>query len=261
MEAATKVLIIDDTPSNLALLYDLLESRGCKVFVSQDGASGKALAAEIIPDIILLDIMMPGGDGFDVSGALKGNPETAEIPIIFLSALDDVESKVKAFRLGAVDYISKPLRQEEVLARIQLQVELKRNRTRILELERTNTVLAMALTASHELTQPLTSLKGNLDLLELELVETGLISTSGIAPGSPGTPGTPSPPGTPGAPSPPSPPGPPGKNSPEIAGYLLKCKDSIRRMEELVERYRSAAGAEDLEYGGGRRMFHLTGGG
>ncbi len=227
MEQPTKVLIIDDTPSNLALLYDLLESRGCKVFVSQDGEHGKALAEEIVPDIILLDIMMPGGNGFGVCKALKEKPTTSDIPVIFLSALDDVDSKVKAFQLGAVDYIAKPLRQEEVLARIQLQVELKRNRRRILELEKTNTVLAMALTASHELTQPLTSLKGNLDLLEMVLAEQGILGTEGEG----------------------------------IADYIAKCRESIQNMETLLERYRSAGGAEDLDYGGGGRKFFFTPGG
>lgn len=117
-------LIIDDNPSNLLLLSKSLSLAGYTVHVAKRGAEGRELAKAKNPDIILLDIIMPGEDGFETIQKLKSDPATALIPVIFLTSLDDIESKVKGFEHGAVDYITKPFYPREVRARAGLHIRL-----------------------------------------------------------------------------------------------------------------------------------------
>ncbi len=119
------ILIVDDTPDNLHLLSRMLTRQGYNVRKALNGQMALTAAQTVAPDLILLDIMMPEMDGYEVCQHLKTNPKTAEIPIIFLSALDDVLDKVKGFQVGGVDYITKPFQFEEVLARVQNQLALR----------------------------------------------------------------------------------------------------------------------------------------
>ena len=118
------ILMVDDTLANLGILSELFEKDGYDILVAEDGASGLERAAFAKPDLILLDVLMPNQDGFVTCQQLKENPSTKNIPIIFMTALTDTENKVKGFDLGAVDYITKPFQQEEVRARVQLQLNL-----------------------------------------------------------------------------------------------------------------------------------------
>jgi PAS domain S-box-containing protein len=118
------ILIIDDTPDNLRLLNQIL-SQYYKVRLAPSGVIGLKAALSAPPDLILLDIMMPGMDGFEVAAKLKAAEETKEIPILFISALDDTESKVRGFKAGAVDYVTKPFQEMEVLARVKTHMELR----------------------------------------------------------------------------------------------------------------------------------------
>ncbi|HLO48074.1 MAG TPA: response regulator [Kamptonema sp.] len=118
------VLIVDDNSNNLGVLYTLLDDASFEVWVAQDGESAIEKVGYALPDLILLDIMMPGIDGFETCDRLKANPLTADIPVIFMSALSEVVDKVKGLSLGAVDYITKPFQQEEVLARVKLHLKL-----------------------------------------------------------------------------------------------------------------------------------------
>lgn len=126
------ILIVDDTPTNLEILFDLLTDSGFTVLVAEDGESAIARAEYAPPDLILLDILMPGMDGFETCCRLKANDLTKDIPIIFMTALAETGDKVKGLSLGAVDYITKPLQHEEVLARIELHLRL-RNLTKTLQ--------------------------------------------------------------------------------------------------------------------------------
>ncbi|KPF58713.1 LuxR family transcriptional regulator [beta proteobacterium AAP51] len=112
------VLIVDDVPDNLALLHDALDAAGYTVLVATDGASALQRAAQADPDIVLLDAVMPGIDGFEVARRLKAGPETAHIPIVFMTGLTDTEHVLAAFEAGGVDYVTKPIRPPEVLARM-----------------------------------------------------------------------------------------------------------------------------------------------
>ena len=123
--AKAKILIVDDLPDNLRLLSTTLTREGFDVRSAISGPLAIMGIESDPPDLILLDISMPDMDGFEVCQYLKGNAETYDIPIIFISALDDVLDKVKAFEIGGVDYITKPFTIAEVLARIHLQLELQ----------------------------------------------------------------------------------------------------------------------------------------
>lgn len=126
------ILIVDDNPNNLKILFDFLKESGFKVLVAKDGESAIEKLQEVSPNIILLDVMMPGIDGFETCYRLKASVATKDIPVIFMTALTDRVDKVKGLSMGAVDYITKPFQQEEVLARVQLHLRL-RNVTKTLE--------------------------------------------------------------------------------------------------------------------------------
>ncbi|MBE9226064.1 response regulator [Phormidium sp. LEGE 05292] len=127
------ILIVDDTPTNLEVLLDLLEADGFKVVVAEDGERAIGLAEYAPPDLILLDVLMPGIDGFETCRRLKINSITKEIPVIFLTAVTDNVDKVKGLHLGAVDYITKPLNHEEVLARVNTHFRLQNLTKRLTE--------------------------------------------------------------------------------------------------------------------------------
>ena len=116
--AADVVLIVDDVPDNLSVLHDALDEAGYTVLVATNGESALQRAAQAQPDIVLLDAVMPGMDGFEVARRLKSLPETAHIPIVFMTGLTETEHVVAAFQAGGVDYVTKPIRPKEVLARI-----------------------------------------------------------------------------------------------------------------------------------------------
>ncbi len=118
------ILVVDDTEQSLNMLVELLQLEGYRILQAQYGELAILTAQTRAPELILLDIRMPGMDGYEVCRRLKADPVTSSIPIIFLSALDDTEAKVEGFHLGAVDYISKPYHSEEVLARVRTQLEL-----------------------------------------------------------------------------------------------------------------------------------------
>jgi signal transduction histidine kinase len=119
------ILIVDDNQTNLDVLFELLRNYGFKVLVALDGESAIEQIEYIHPDLILLDIMMPGIDGFETCRRLKVDPRTQDIPIIFMSALSDTLDKVKGFQTGAVDYITKPFQHEEVLSRIETHLTIR----------------------------------------------------------------------------------------------------------------------------------------
>ena len=118
------ILIVDDTPANLDVISETLAHEGYKVAIATSGERAIQQIERLPPDLILLDIMMPGIDGFETCRRLKANPKTKDIPIIFMTALADAENKVKGLKLGAVDYVTKPFQEQEVLARVNTQLKL-----------------------------------------------------------------------------------------------------------------------------------------
>ena len=120
------ILIVDDTPTNVRVLFDCLKAEGYRVLVALDGKSALEKLQEILPDLILLDVMMPEIDGFETCRRIKQMETLLEVPVIFMTALSDSVDKVKGLSLGAVDYITKPFQQEEVIARIQVHLKLRK---------------------------------------------------------------------------------------------------------------------------------------
>ncbi|MBS0016580.1 MAG: response regulator [Arthrospira sp. SH-MAG29] len=174
------ILIVDDKPENLQFLFTMLTENGYDVRRVINGKQAINVALFEPPDLILLDIMMPNLNGYDVCKILKEKPETKDIPIIFLSALKDVSEKVKGFNVGGVDYISKPFELLEILARVENQLTIVRQKRQLAEqnarLEQLNQQLLrsnqeleqFASVVSHDLQQPLTSLKAFAQLLQIE---------------------------------------------------------------------------------------------
>ncbi len=117
------VLIVDDVPDNLSLLHDALDDAGYTVLVATNGEAALQRALQAVPDVILLDAIMPGMDGFEVARRLKAQQETAHIPVIFMTGLSETEHVVAAFEAGGVDYVVKPIRPREVLARIASHIQ------------------------------------------------------------------------------------------------------------------------------------------
>jgi CheY-like chemotaxis protein/DNA-binding CsgD family transcriptional regulator len=122
------VLIVDDVPDNLSVLHDALDESGYTVLVATNGESALQRAAQALPDVVLLDAVMPGMDGFEVARRLKAQAATAPIPIIFMTGLTETEHVIKAFQAGGVDYVTKPIRAQEVLARMAVHIDSAREK-------------------------------------------------------------------------------------------------------------------------------------
>ena len=167
------LLVIDDMPDNIKILLKILSQLHFKVLAARDGHQGIKIAEYVIPDLILLDIMMPEMDGFEVCRYLKSQAITQAIPVIFMTALDDVQSKIKGFECGAADYITKPFQYKEVVARVDTHIHLyklqQQLQVQMQELEKSNQELdAFAHTVAHDLKNPL---NGVINLTEV-LLET-----------------------------------------------------------------------------------------
>ncbi len=176
-ELSGTVLVVDDTPGNLRVLVDSLSNRGLNILVATDGTSAIERAVYSQPDLILLDVIMPGIDGFETCRIFKEKPETTDIPVIFMTALSDTSQKIKAFEVGAVDYVTKPFEEEELIARVdahltirRLQDDLMRRNTQLEDLNQLkNEFLGMA---AHDIRNPLTAILATSEILEMTAATT-----------------------------------------------------------------------------------------
>jgi DNA-binding NarL/FixJ family response regulator len=146
------VMIVDDTPANLAVLSDALQENGYRVLVATDGYSALEQLGYIKPDLILLDGMMPGIDGFETCRRIKADPQTANIPVLFMTALGDLDDLLRGFDEGAIDYIVKPFRTEEVLARVAAHINQARVSSRVEEALTAGGLNALAINTTAEVT-------------------------------------------------------------------------------------------------------------
>ena len=167
------ILIVDDISTNIRMLAQILTEQGYNVRKALDGQMAITACQITLPDLILLDIMMPEMDGYAVCQHLKANEKTRHIPIIFISALDETFDKVKAFQIGAVDYITKPFHFEEVLVRVKNQLTINQLHYQLVEqnvqLQKINAALKQfTIVASHDLQSPLQTIIINAELVKIK---------------------------------------------------------------------------------------------
>ncbi len=169
-----KILIVDDVPENISVLFEFMSEQGYEVSIAPDGESALEVVTHNAPDLILLDVMMPGIDGFETCRRLKAEEAFADIPVVFMTALSDTVDKVRGFGIGAVDYITKPVQQDEVLSRVRahltihrLQQELQQRNQRLAE--RNAELAAFAHTIAHDLRNPLGAVRNGIYLLHHDL--------------------------------------------------------------------------------------------
>jgi signal transduction histidine kinase len=164
------ILIVDDKVTNLNILSDVMQLQGHYVSVASDGESALNELKTISPDLILLDIMMPGIDGFETCTRLKADEKTKDIPVIFMTALTDTADKIKGFKVGAVDYITKPFQQEEVVARVNVQLKLRNlnrqlqiSQFKLMQAEKISSLGQLVAGIAHEVKNPVGFIAGNLE--------------------------------------------------------------------------------------------------
>lgn len=188
MKNSPLILVVDDTPANLEIISEALTDAGYEVSIAIDGDRALKQIQYSLPDLILLDLMMPGIDGFETCRRLKANPRSRDIPVIFMTASSDTENKVKGFSLGAVDYITKPFQEAEMLARVQLHLqlrylnknleeivaartaelthalkELQESQLRLAQQEKMSTLGQLVAGVAHEINNPVGFINGNLN--------------------------------------------------------------------------------------------------
>src|SRR3546814_20867872 len=161
--ASGSILVVDDQPANLRVVCALLSRHGYEVITADSGEEALAIASEQAPDLMLLDMIMPGMDGFALLERIKQRPELLRLPVVFLTAAHDRELLLRAFDAGAVDYVTKPFMPEELLARVNAHVGLKQTRDRLERVARERQELVNLV--AHDLKNPLTSVMFARDIL------------------------------------------------------------------------------------------------
>ena len=168
-EPMKRILVIDDLPENVFLLKDRLEHEGYVVLTADCGNSGIEKATDEMPDLILLDVMMPDINGFEVCKTLVNDSRTSDIPILLVTAKTDAEDIKEGLDAGAFDYIKKPINKIELLARVKSALKLSDANKLLVEVEKRNTFFATVVTANHRIKQPLTILSLSSAAIKREL--------------------------------------------------------------------------------------------
>jgi two-component system cell cycle response regulator len=164
-----KILVIDDHPDSVFLMQDRLEREGFEIITAYDGQTGLQRAFNELPDLILLDVMMPGMNGLEVCRTIVNTPVTKDIPVILVTAKTEAENTKEGLQAGAFDYVRKPVNKVELLARINSALKLRETYKLLLEMEKVNTFAATVVTANHEIKQPLTLINLSIAAIKREV--------------------------------------------------------------------------------------------
>ena len=166
-----KILIVDDLPENVFMLQDRLEHEGYQIITAYDGETGMEKAKNELPDLILLDVMMPGITGIEVCKELVGDPKTKNIPIILVTAKVGAEDTREGLEAGAFDYIKKPFNKIELLARVNSALKLSDAQKQLIKAEKQSVFAATVVTANHKIKQPLTLMNLSTAAIKRELAK------------------------------------------------------------------------------------------
>lgn len=166
-----RILVIDDLPENVFMIQDRLENEGYEILTAYDGKSGIEKAQTELPDLILLDVMMPGINGIEVCKTLVNNKKTSDIPIILVTAKTGAEDTKEGLDAGAYDYIKKPFNKIELLARVKSALKLSEANKLLLLTEKRSTFFATVVTTNHKIKQPLTLLSLSSAAIKRELTK------------------------------------------------------------------------------------------
>jgi len=164
--AHNSILLVDDEPENLQPIVHFLEQSEYKIHISLSGSAALEILQDLVPDLILLDIMMPELDGYETCRRIKADPKLSDIPIIFMTAITDTSSKVKGFEVGCQDYITKPIQYEELLARVKTHIKMRQMQKELFRFEKLQALGVLAGGIAHDFNNILSIILGNVQLLK-----------------------------------------------------------------------------------------------
>jgi len=164
--AHNSILLVDDEPENLQPIVHFLEQSDYKIHISLSGSAALEILQHLVPDLILLDIIMPDIDGYETCRRIKANPKLSDIPVLFMTAVTDIHNKVKGFEVGCQDYITKPIQYEELLARVKTHIQMRQMQKELFRFEKLQALGVLAGGIAHDFNNILSIILGNVQLLK-----------------------------------------------------------------------------------------------
>jgi DNA-binding response OmpR family regulator len=165
--AHNSILLVDDEPDNLQPIVHFLEQSDYKIHISLSGSAALEILQHLVPDLILLDIMLPDIDGYEICRRIKANPKLSDIPVLFMTSRTDVSDKVKGFDVGCQDYITKPIQFEELLARVKTHIQMRHMQKELFRFEKLQSLSVLAGGIAHDFNNILSIILGNVQLLKV----------------------------------------------------------------------------------------------
>lgn len=176
--AHNSILLVDDEPENLQPIVHFLEQSEYKIHISLSGSAALEILQHLVPDLILLDIIMPDIDGYETCRRIKADPKLSDIPVLFMTAVTDISNKVKGFEVGCQDYITKPIQYEELLARVKTHIQMRQMQKELFRFEKLQALGVLAGGIAHDFNNILSIILGNVQLLKDKVENEALIQST-----------------------------------------------------------------------------------